>query len=243
MSEQDLRFAVFIDYDNLQPRQKAAGILHVVTCALTQTPIHENIVRAKCDVRIYGGWYEGSLISRAAETVTVAIQLEFPKIIRRVSSAGHLVSLSTSAELAVALLEEPSHHLFNTYRRKGRPGNLRVETPQSVNCHDPACLLPQFKRLLQKGRCPKNGCVVTASQLVYRDEQKLVDTMLTCDIIYAANNGYHSVILISGDDDFLPPLRTIVLRGANVIRFHPKLNNQRQTLSFRSGAKLIELEL
>ena len=37
--ERDTTFGVFIDYDNLQPEQKAAGILDVVTKALIQYPV------------------------------------------------------------------------------------------------------------------------------------------------------------------------------------------------------------
>jgi uncharacterized LabA/DUF88 family protein len=61
-------------------------------------------------------------------------------------------------------------------------------------------------------------------------------------MLYAANEGVDQVILISGDDDFLPPLRSVLLNGVSVARFHPKQNNQRANFP-SGGLKLIEMDL
>ncbi|WP_428622177.1 hypothetical protein [Sedimenticola sp.] len=237
------KFSVFIDYDNLSPLQKSAGILDVVTKALIQIPLKGIDHRASCDVRVYGGWYEGTDITRLAEKVTVEIQDDFPKVIRLPASkdAGQ-VSVVTNAELAVALLQEPGHHLFNTYRKKGKPANVRVVKPSSIGCRKDDCILPKVKKILETGSCPVNGCTTSEGGLVYRHEQKIVDTMLTCDLIHAANEVSGRIILISGDDDFLPPLRTVMLKGIEAIRFHPKPSQQRASFP-GGGAKLLEMEL
>ena len=222
--------------------RKRAGILDVVTRALIQTPMDPATTRAKCDARVYGGWYEGTQITRMAEEVTLEIQRDFPKIIRLPTAAGGQVTITTSAELAVALLQEPNHHLFSTYRRKSRPANVRVAQPAVVGCADPACVLPLLKALLKTGRCPKLGCRVAVDDLVYRHEQKLVDTMLSCDLIFAASAGHNRLVLISGDDDFLPPLRTVSLCGAAAVRFHPKPGWQQSSFP-QAGAQLLERDL
>lgn len=241
MSQQTI-FNIFVDYDNLLHAQKTAGILDVVTKALIQIPLNDVTARAKCDVRIYGGWYEGNQITRLAEDIAIQIQRDFPAIIRLPKGEGGYINVSTTAELAVALLQEPGHHLFNTYRKKGRPSNIRVQAQSNVGCVDPDCVLPLMKKLISKGNCPKQGCGVTASDLVYRHEQKIVDTMLSCDLIHAANEDTNRIILVSGDDDFIPPLRTILLHGADVVRFHPKHSNQRAVFP-HAGAQLREMEL
>lgn len=241
MSKQTI-FNVFVDYDNLLHAQKTAGTLDVVTKALIQIPLDNVATRAKCDVRIYGGWYEGNQITRLAEDIAIQIQRDFPAIIRLPKGKGDYINVSTTAELAVALLQEPGHHLFNTYRKKGRPSNIRVQAQSNVGCADPDCVLPLMKKLISNGNCPKQGCGVTASDLVYRHEQKIVDTMLSCDLIHAANEGANKIILVSGDDDFIPPLRTILLHGADVVRFHPKHSNQRAAFP-HGGAQLREMEL
>ncbi len=241
MSEHDTSYAIFIDYDNLEPAQKAAGILDVVTKALVQIPLDGATIRAKCDIRIYGGWYEGTEITRKAEDITIEIQRDFPKIIRLPLSGQRHVAVSANAELAVALLQEPGHHMFDTFRRKGNPNNVRVEGPAVVGCTDPECALLMMKKLLKTGKCPKTKCSVTVGNLIFRHEQKIVDTMLSCDLIHAASGIYKWIILVSGDDDFLPPLRTILLKGAAAARFHPKPNCQHA--SFPQGPQLLEKDL
>lgn len=234
--------AVFVDYDNLLPLHKSAGLLDVVTKALVQLPPRVRPNRAKCSLRVYGGWYEGDQITQLAQDVAVEIQRDFPAIVRIPDQQVGTATISVDAELAVALLQEPGHHLFSTYRRKGKPSNVRVEKPQVIGCIDPACVLPMMKRLLKTGNCPKVGCTVSVGDLVFRHEQKLVDTMLACDMIHAATLRAEKVILISGDDDFLPPLRSLVLAGAYVARIHPKPNCQRATFP-SSGPQLLEMDL
>ncbi len=242
MTERGTTFAVFVDYDNLTPQQKTAGIVDVVTKALVQVPLKDATSRGRCDIRIYGGWYEGSQMTRLAQDVSIEIQDDFPRIVRIPVTGGEQVNLSSTAELAVALLQEPAHHLFNTYRRKGKPANVRVEDQTSVGCTDSTCALPLMKKLLKTGRCHKTGCGVAVGNLIYRHEQKIVDTMLSCDLIHAASYPDVRIVLVSGDDDFLPPLRTILLRGVEAVRFHPQPNCQRATFPF-GGAKLLELDL
>ena len=242
MPEKNTTLSVFIDYDNLLLSQKTAGILDVVTKALIQIPLAAVTTRAKCDVRVYGGWYEGSQITRLAQDVTIELQRDFPAVIRLPFGSNDHVSVYTNAELAVALLQEPGHHLFNTYRRKGKPANLRVVEPLDAGCIDASCVLPLMKKLLRTGNCPKSGCCITTGDLVYRHEQKIVDTMLSCDLIHAGNGITDRVILVSGDDDFLPPLRAILLHGTPAVRFHPKANYQRASFP-HGGAQLLEMGL
>ncbi len=237
-----MKLAIFIDYDNLLDGHKMSGILDVATKTLLQTPISSSIVRGTCDIRIYGGWYEGPTMTKRAQELAVAINNEFPAIIRVPSQTGEISSFTANAELAVAMMEEPSHHLFGTYRKKGKPNNLRVQQPEEVGCTDQTCPLPVAKRLLKTGSCPISSCIVTAADLVYRHEQKIVDTMLACDMVYAPSLNYNQLILVSGDDDFLPPLRTVLLRGTPVARFHPKPNQTRTPLAIR-GAQLIDINL
>lgn len=241
MTDFDLSCVVFIDYDNLLPLQKTKGLLDVVTKALVQMPFRVDVIRAKCKIRVYGGWYEGENITRLAQDVAVEIQRDFPTNILVPRHEGASVVLSVDAELAFALLQEPDHFIFDTYRRKGKPTNVRVEKPENVGCNDKECILPLMREMLKKGRCPKPGCKVDQINLIYRHEQKIVDTMLTCDIIYAANK-MSPIALVSSDDDFLPPLRTVTLQGTKIVRFHTQPNSQRTSRSAR-GTALLEMDL
>ena len=237
---QELTIMLFIDYDNLQPNQKVEGILDIATKILIQSGIPSHIKRANCHIRIYGGWFEGSVITRNGEELAVEIQSDFPKIIRIPTMNNEYIKINTSAELAVSLLQDPSYHLFNTFRRKGRPKNIRVVKSDDIDCSETECLLPLLRNLFKKGKCPKGSC--NNREIIYRSEQKIVDTMLTCDLMFSADTGGTSIILVSSDDDFLPPLRSIVLRGVEAIRVHPKRNNQRVNYN-QGNVQFSELEL
>ena len=78
--------------------------------------------------------------------------------------------------------------------------------------------------------------------MIYKYEQKIVDTMLTCDLIYISEMDCNYLILVSSDDDFLPPIRTILSSGKTIYRIHPKPNNRRIPVKFTVGT-LIEQEL
>ncbi len=234
---------LFIDYDNLLPTQKQTGLLDVVTRALNKFPFSEDGLRFKCEVRVYGGWYEGSDITPLAQAVTKELLDDFPVVIRiPMKDPGAIRSISTNAELALSLIQEPGHHLFNTYRRKGRPHNVRVQSPASVGCSDAECILPIVRKFIKTGNCPKDECGATCSNLIYRNEQKIVDTMLSCDLIFSGAKSSGAICLISGDDDFLPPLRTVILNKGVAMRFHPKPGCPRA--SFPPGPQtLLESEL
>ena len=244
MPDFDARCVLFIDYDNLLPLQKNAGILNTVTKALVQMPFSASASRIECDVRVYGGWYEGSVMTPLAQKVAVELQNDFPVVIRlpmQKSGEGNR-PVFINAELARSLLQEPAYLLFGTYRRKEIPRNVRVEDPVTVGCGNPDCILPMIKRLLNTGKCPKPECKVGVSSLVYRHEQKIVDAMLSCDLIYAASTQVEHIGLVSSDDDFLPPLRSVLLGGAAAVRFHTRPNYQRASFP-QGGVQLIEKDL
>ncbi|MNF65799.1 NYN domain protein [compost metagenome] len=236
-----MKIAICIDYDNLHKPQKVAGVMAIISSALIKIPELLNSSIGTCEVRLYGGWFEGESLSKLSQDVSVQIQEEFPAILKLPMKDG-VCKLNVTVELAFSLLEEPSHHLFNTYRKKGKPSNLRVEKQINIGCVTPTCPLPMARKLLEKGVCPSVGCVNTSKNIVYRHEQKLVDTMLTCDLIYLAAHRYDCLIIISADDDFLPPIRTLLLRGLKVIRVHPKLSVDHLPITV-AGRQLLEVGL
>lgn len=228
MSDQiDVALALYIDYDNLTTRQQQAGIIDVVTMALQNMPVVDTDARIRCDCRVYGGWYEEDQMTRLAQQVTAELQRGFPCLLPGRAASGQVIKIVTRAELAVSMLEEPTHHVFYTYRRKSVPSNIRIASAETAGCSQTQCALPQLRHILKKQRCPVLECNVSGTDLVYRHEQKIVDTMLTCDLLFAPQLGYSMVALVSGDDDFLPPLRSLILRGYPSLRLHPKPGHSR----------------
>jgi hypothetical protein len=235
-----MKVVILVDYDNLLLPQKAAGMLDVVTRVLMQLPKLPNAGRGTCEMRIYGGWYEGPTMTQLAQQLAVTLQSKFPTVVRLPTTSSEHTLVAVNVTLATSLLEDPGHHLINTFRKKGLPKNLRVQKPSDIGCTDPGCILPSVKKLLKSGSCHVATCGKV--DLIYRNEQKIVDTMLTCDMIHASQQGFDHIVLVSADDDFIPPVRTLLLRGSSITRVHPKFSNQRQQITVAAN-RLVELEL
>ena len=71
-------------------------------------------------------------------------------------------------------------------------------------------------------RCPQLGCRTTPGDLLCRQEQKLVDTMITADLIHFAKIGQHDLAVVSSDDDVWPGIQTALLYGARVTQVHTR---------------------
>lgn len=237
-----MKLAVLIDYDNLRETQKSSGVRDLITKFFFQMQLEPELNRGECNVRLYGGWYEEANMTPRAQDLSVEVQSEFPFVLRIPSRSGSVCTIRVDAELAVASIEEPGFHIFDTYRRKGKPTNVRIAKPEDVGCNDVTCPLPLLKKLLKKGNCPAANCAVEAKDLVYRHEQKTVDTLLACDLIHTSRLGVDTIVLVSADDDFLPPLRSALLQGSALIRLHPRPNSRRTKVEIR-GRTIIEIDI
>ena len=235
-----MNVVILVDYDNLNLSQKASGMHDLVAKVLMQLLIDPETTKGTCELRVYGGWYEGNLMTRTAQELAVSLQNEFPVLIRLPTSPVNRAIFTAKATLATALIEDPGRDIVNTFRRKGRPSNIRIQKQEDAGCTSEGCILPTLKKFLSSGRCPVSTC--GRVDLIYRNEQKIVDSMLTCDLIYAPQHGFDHIILVSSDTDFTPPLHTLLLRNIKVTRVHPKFSNQREEINIHSK-RLVELEL
>jgi hypothetical protein len=213
---------LYIDYDNVSRALKKNGLLSLVTRCLLTTKIPTTTKIGRCEVRVYGGWYEGSTLTALAECIIAELVQGFPTILPFSNQAGNPGMLYITAELACSLEAEPSRHLFNTFRRKSPPRSLICAHPTTIGCADPECPLNCLPAFFNNEQCPKQGCKIGLHDLLSRQEQKLVDTMLACDIIHAARIKCDFTMLVSSDDDLLPAIRMALLDGAPIARLHPK---------------------
>lgn len=205
---------LYIDYDNVGAAFKRGGLLDLTTRCLLATSIPTLSTIGRCDIRVYGGWYEATTLTPLAQRIIAELGTFFPTILPFRNQAGNAGRLLSNAELACSLEAEPSHHLFNTFRRKSPSRTLTCVHPTAKGCTEPDCPLTCLPTLFATERCTKGGCTIQLHDLVFRPEQKLVDTMLACDIIHAARLKCDFTILVSSDDDLLPAIRVALLDGA-----------------------------
>ncbi len=213
---------VLIDYDNVLQGERQKGLNHVVKSILKKLPNSVLSHGASIVVRLYGGWYRSSQLSRHAQDLSIQIKRYYPGTLA-LGTANMRRSVFISVVLARSLLIDPSRDILNTYRVRGVPSNLRPKAFPFQACAQKArCPLVGAHTLLQTSRCSDSSCGVRIADVITRHEQKLVDTMLTADLIHAASSGISDIVVVTNDDDLWPGIRTAIFLGAFVHHIHPQ---------------------
>lgn len=224
---------VLVDFDNIEVGQSRLGLEYVgrKILSLCGNELAQNASRVR--VRLYGGWYEKGLLTRNGQKLTGEIVSLSPITFLR----GGRDSLIVNFELAKSLLADPSTLVDNTFRRREAQKNLRCKHPPWQGCANPAnCSCVQFIRFFNTG-CSAQGCTVKGAAVLERGEQKVVDSMLVVDLIYASQSGVQ-VVLVSRDDDMWPGLRLAACTGSGLVHLLTKSDSNLPSYysSLRSGA-------
>ena len=224
---------ILIDYDNVDRLERRRGLRNVAEVVLGKLPTADLPDGAGTAVRLYGGWYEGRRLSREAQRLSAEIGRDFPGV---VSLPGPHAPrrVRVAMELARSLSIDPSRDLFNTYRTRSAPKVHAKRFPFAGCTKTSACPLAAVHTLLRADACPEQGCGVAVADVMERAEQKLVDTMLTADLIHAAHSAPNEIVVVTTDDDLWPGIRTAVHHGATVHHVHPK--HGRSTPPFYAAA-------
>lgn len=203
---------VLVDYDNAFPPGRALSdeeiALEVVHWLQKLSAMHPKVDRF--EVRLYGGWYDESDLSRHGGDVArvMTFMPEFPmsvqggRILRgHISLAVNPLGASTTAPL------------LGTYRQRGSLPRIRLtrqpypDACAQIDASCPAAILRSFTKHSRR-ECPVDSCSLVASDAFVVHEQKMVDTLLATDILTAGRppSDYAMVVVVSGDSDFVPPL-------------------------------------
>lgn len=157
-------------------------------------------------IRLYGGWYQKNSMSNAASDVQTKIShlriFETPRL-------GNRKRLRGKVELA--LVQNGLDEIwYNTLQEKQGLPHLRIdEEMQGEICtrNENRCPVHILKKFVNTKRtiCQTEGCRTIHQQVFYRREQKMVDTMMTCDTLtFAGDPDVNSVYVVSDDIDLFP---------------------------------------
>lgn len=231
---------VLVDYDNIEKQLIRLGVSHVVNAIISKiNPADVGVGDRHITIRLYGGWYENSRFTSRAQKLSVDITKDFP--------ATSYLSDKTSAvivkcELAYSLLADPGNHLFHTFRARGVPDGLKADHPGLCGCTRLRCPIIETYKFVSNGKCTECG-TISPNDIFYRGEQKLVDTMLTADLIFSSKASNY-ICVVSSDDDFWPGIVTTLKSGSNIVHLHTKAGMR--TPSFYSklaGSAYVERNL
>jgi hypothetical protein len=201
---------LLIDYDNwamVTPSNPVEASLRIAVGAGIDALMNASPDIETMRVRIYGGWVEDArLTNRASEIASV-----FPVVSPFPFSNSDRRVVHGDIVLANELVSHPSFNLGDTYKRRVGPPRLRLSNaPVPDGCINdslcPARILTQFTR--NKGKsCPTRSCPVTSASAFVVHEQKMVDTMLACDLLELVTDvTICAIALLTSDVDLIPPL-------------------------------------
>lgn len=165
------------------------------------------------DIRCYGGWMERAVFTNAASRIQTAVSSFnfFPIFNKRNRSI-----IRGAVNLITRLSSIPTIEWNDTVRtRTGIPRIRLNNSGLPTNCIGnnstcPVRILYRFAKSRSK-ICPVSGCNVTNNDAFKIVEQKMVDTMISCDIVTLSyNNNCEGIIVLSDDFDLLPPIAVAI---------------------------------
>jgi hypothetical protein len=189
-----------VDYDNLEHRDRELGLAVLARRIAAAVSADKPGLKA-LSLRLYGGWYDESGLTREGTRLTQVFGSIFPFPVK-IDGAW----LNIRCEIASTLVDHPADILPFTLRTK-RGLKIRPRSVIPPNCTSPTACGVLHVQAWVRGQCPISGCEVpTENAFVYR-EQKLVDTLLCCDLVALSfRKPAEPIILVSNDDDMIPAL-------------------------------------
>ena len=159
-------------------------------------------------IRLYGGWRTSNLLTNRASRIQHILSKRpvFPfKHPTRGIVRGRI-------ELAVSLLAAPGLEFETTFKVRNGIRRIRLaESPCFDDCNEPdnTCPVRRFVKFTKsrKKECPADGCTVANDEVFKTAEQKMVDTLLACDLLEAFPHEETAAIgIITEDTDLLPAI-------------------------------------
>jgi uncharacterized LabA/DUF88 family protein len=176
----------------------------------------EFIEFSNIQIRLYGGWYKETELTKQASGIQQLLRniSVFPKIISNRVVNGEI-------ELAVSLHIKPDFIWGYTYKETEGVRRIRLnhECIDSV-CSENKNTCPKFllyKFTDKKDRsCHVDKCMNLQKNVFKGAEQKMVDTLIACDIISTSSDeNITGILVISDDQDHLPSLALASLKKTN----------------------------
>jgi len=200
--------AVLVDFDNIDfsLRSNLSALENRLFSAVSAIQQYDEI-----NFRFYGGWDYNRRTSYSAASILPWIH-SFPHVIN---------STLLNAEIARSLAFEKVNLPF-TYRRRTKRINFEVDISQ-ICVSNSSCDLYRLNQILKNKKCSKSGCGKFFNEAFLVNEQKLVDAMISSDLLYLSTLHKDHVFLVSSDDDFIPPIRYLCNIGYSIkiIHTHP----------------------
>jgi len=219
---------VLVDFDNVGLNVRRAGAVACARILIQKIPVGVLSTYDSITVRHYGGWRSNGTATQAAQQLVPDIVRDSPTVISLMQPTGQS-NKKITVELAIGpigtsiVLSETLVRDRNLRRFRANAGRLR-------NCLNVAnCGLGGFFALRSTTNCSDAACDMTLGDMLVRDEQKMVDTLVVADMAYLATvQRAVDLVVVSSDTDMWPGTLLAAAAGCRVIHIHTKAGWQTQ---------------
>lgn len=220
---------VITDYNNIPDAIRRRGLKYLAErIALCLGPTAVGKYR-RLHIRLYDGWYQVQRLTHLAQSTSAEMQKEFPTTITLPSQHGTAVRAVVAAEMAYSLHCDPTTDIWHTFRPRSGQANVGCKSPSSAGCTSSDCVLSGLPRFFSTRQCPETSCTISTEDLIFRDEQKMVDSMMATDLMSLHLMSNEELVVVSSDDDLWPALRLLLQRGHTVYHIHTKTSRPMPT--------------
>ena len=216
------KMIVLVDFDNLRGKWRRRPLRRVIELIVAKLDLSDLEGGSVFRVRLYGGWFLKKRSSPNANRVSGELNSSDLPTSVKVSDAGAAYWVQVRVELATALALDPKQDLTHTYRPRSGLPSLRCQKLPFDGCEYPHdCEIRAVRGFVRGMQCPAPNCSTSLSRVLWRPEQKLVDSMMVADLARYAKYPERPVVVVSGDDDLWPGIRVALLGGVRVTHLIP----------------------
>lgn len=212
---------VLVDFDNLDFQTKRSGLAQLSTKIVNSVARVKSTFPDRCRIKLYGGWYEDETLSDQANNLIGQIEENSNALVVLWQTGRSQGKALVKLEMAFGLEVEPQRTLFNTLRTRAFSDRVYSNPFRLKRCQERDCPVAIVAKVFAEKRCSKDRCYTTPEDVFKKTEQKLVDTMITADLIYLGTPD-NQLVLVSSDDDLWPGIQMALLRGAQVLQLHTR---------------------
>lgn len=213
---------VLVDFDNVGLAVTRAGAVACARILIQKIPLGVLSTYDSITVRHYGGWRSNGTATPAAQQLVPDIARDSPTIFSVMQPNGQ-----SNKKLIVELAVGPigtSVVLNETLVRDRGLRRFRVNAGRLRNCLNVAnCGLSGLFSLRSTTSCSDTACDMTLGDMLVRDEQKMIDTLVVADIAsLAIVQKAVDIVVVSSDTDMWPGMLLATSAGCRVIHIHTK---------------------
>ena len=225
--------AVLVDFDNLDPNLTSAGPVSVAKLLVPLIPVAVLDRHDAIQARMYGGWRSQGTLTTGAQRLIPDIRAASPCVVGRPGA-----NTGPPLRVIVELAEGPMGTAILLEETLVRDRGLRKFRARSTwpECLNPgrSCGMSLHSSLSHSTRCTVLGCGSRLSNVLVRDEQKMVDTLLVADLAYQALAVKATdVVVVTSDTDMWPGILLAATAGCKIVHIHtrPGWRTQRHLVS------------